>query len=123
MRGTSIIIIAVIVTVALGLGCGEVLAKAHHVPTMSPGANPRGDLAQFQAQAIEWLQLTVISTPFIVGTVAGVIVAEVGRFLLRWGMRFFGVAALSVGFVIRHRLLTAGLGAGLYYLVVFRLFD
>ena len=121
MRGTAIIF-AVIVTVSLGLGCGEALATVHQIPTMLPGKAPRADFAQFQAQAIDWLWQTVKSTEFIVGTLVGVIVAVVGRFLMRWGLKFFGVAALSLGFVIRHRLLTAGLGAGLYYVAVFRPF-
>ena len=117
MRGTGVLL-AVIVAATLGLGCGELLAAAK-APVVATSMTSRPDLAQLQSAAWEWLTATLTSTPFIVGLFVGIFLAEAGRFTLRWLLRLVGIAAHSVSFVVRYRLLAVGLSACIYYVTAY----
>lgn len=117
MRRVSIIA-ALVLAVALGATADDALAQ--RIATSAMVARP--DFAQFQAAVVEWLRATVISGPFVFGAAIGVVLAEGGRFLWRWSMRTLGIVNTTFGFVLRHRLIVAGLAAGLYYAAIYTVF-
>lgn len=115
MRG-AVTLAAVVLVVTLGLDSGELLAQAHRTAIVtSMSASP--DPAQLKSAAITWLEVTVSSTPFIIGTVTGILIAEATRFSLKWLLRAFGAASSAVGFVVRYRLIATALACGIYYIV------
>lgn len=117
MRGAGIVA-AIVVAAAFGLDAGDLLAQAR-TPVVVTSMTARPDVAQLQSAAWEWITATITSTPFIVGIVLGVALAEAARFVLRWVMRGVGIAAISVRFVIHHRLLAAGLALCIYYVAAY----
>ena len=117
MRGAGVLS-AVVVVAAVALGAGELLAKVQ-TPVVVQSMTVRPDLVQLQSATWEWLRTTATSTPFIAGTVLGVIFGEVGRFLLRWLARAIGLASSLVGLVMRYRLIVVGALAAIYYVVTY----
>ncbi len=109
--GTVAVVVAF---VALGLGDGELLAQAHK-PAVASSMSTRTDLAEVQALAWDWLRANATATPFIVGLVLGVVLAEVGRFILRWLMRTLAFLNGTFQLVLRHRLVLASVAALVAY--------
>lgn len=106
----------VVAAVVLGLGASELLAQsrgAANVPAMAA----RPDAAQLQAVAWEWARTTVASTPFLVGLGAGIVLAEAGRFLLRWLLRTAAFLNGTLHLVLRYRLAVAGVAGLLGYAI------
>jgi hypothetical protein len=111
-------IVCVTAAAALAAGMGEAWAQ-QMATTTTVVARP--DFGQLQAMALDWLQVTVTSSQFIIGAAVGFALAEGGRFLWRWSMRTFGIAQTAVRFVMHHRLIVvAGVAAG-YYVVAHRI--
>jgi hypothetical protein len=119
MRGANVLL-AVIVTVALCLGCGELLAKAQS-PAIVTSMSAHPDSAQLQSAIWEWLRETTTSAPFFVGIAAGIAIAETCRFTIRWLMRAVGFVGDSVRVVVRYRLLAVAVASLLYYVTAFHL--
>lgn len=109
---------AVVLAVALCLDAGDLLAKAQ-TPIVIHSMTARPDLIQWQIAAWDWLRASVTSPSFLVGAGLGVLLAEVGRFALRWAMRALGLATAAVTFVVRYRLLAAGIAAAIYYVAAY----
>ena len=117
MRGASVVS-AVVVAVALCLGASDLLAKAQP-PIVIHSMTARPDLIQWQIAAWDWLRASMTSTSFLVGAGLGVVLAEVGRFVLRWALRAVGVATAAVNIVVRYRLLAVGIAAAIYYVAAY----
>ena len=106
-----------VVAAVLGLGAGELLAKAQ-TPVVIHSMTVRPDFLQMQSVAWEWLRASVTSTPFLVGTALGVVFAEIGRFALRWLVRTLAFLNGTFQLVLRFRLILASVVATITYAVV-----
>lgn len=113
MRAAAILI-ALLVAASLGLGVGELLANSQ-TPVVITSMSSRPDLAQLQAAAWDWLSATVTAREFIYGAVAGVVLAECGRYLLFLLARTFSFVAALVALLIHYRLAAAAAAIALYY--------
>lgn len=92
-------------------------AWAQRMATTTMAARP--DFAEIQASAIEWLRETITSAQFVCGVILGVALAEGWRFIWRGAMRTFSIAHTTIGFVMHHRLIAAGIAAAIGYGVVY----
>ena len=93
---------------AIVLGCGTALAT------------PSGrDLAAINSAALEWLQATTMSTPFVLGVLAGLVLAQAGRVAWRTSIQAaHGVAALA-RFAQSYAWLAVLIAIGLYYYIIY----
>ena len=112
------IVTALVVAAALGLGAGELLAKAQ-TPFVVHSMTARPDLVQLQAATWEWLRASVTTSTFIAGTVVGVIFAQIGRFLVRWLARAAGLATGMVRLIVHYRLIVVAAISAIYYAVAY----
>ncbi len=117
MRGAGVFA-AVIVAVVMCAGAGDLLAQVKGPVTVHSMA-VRPDVVQLQSAAWEWFRASVTSSTFIAGTVIGVVLAELGRFLLHWFVRAMGFAAGVVSLVVQYRLIVAGVVAAACYVVLY----
>lgn len=117
MRGAGFFSV-LIAAVALGLGSSELLAETKPLAVV-PSMLARPEVVQLKSAAWDWVRSTATSTPFLIGTAVGILVAEAAHFVLRWLGRTVGFVAFAVNFFVRHRLITASAIAAICYVTAY----